>query len=105
MTLRKLERIANELNDFTVKNELNQIERELIEQIEKIGAEWTRDAIDFYLRNKEEEPFYFKLRELDKTKIAAHLGKSRSYVYNAIRKRSLTASEKEAIAAAYSDLL
>ncbi len=105
LLLKKLDEIICAQTDLPTQNQLNWIRHALLKQIEDISLEFVRDALDFYLQHHEAEPFYSSLRELDKVKIAKLLNRSRSYVYQAIRKRSLSSQEIAQIQAAYSQLL
>lgn len=105
MTFRKLDQIIDSINDEKLKQELSIIQSEVKNHYEEASMNQVKLAVDFYLSHTEQEPFYQQLKELDKEKIAAHIGKSRSYVYNAIRNKTLKNHEKETIQANYASLL
>jgi len=105
MTFRKLDQIIDNIHDEKLKQELLIIQSEVKTHYEEANMQHVKLAVDFYLSHTEQEPFYQQLKELDKEKIAAHIGKSRSYVYNAIRNKTLKNHEKESIQENYAALL
>ena len=89
----QFDRIIIELDDSAQKHTLVQIKSEMQGLIENLSIEFVKGAVDYYIRNIQDEPFYQKVKKMDKEKTASQIKRSRSYVYNAIRKKSFTESE------------
>lgn len=92
-TFNQFDQIIIELSKVSNTQELENVRDELQHLIEELSIRFVKESIDFYLKNLKDEPMYEKLRHLNKDLVAEWINRSRSYVYNAIRRKNF--SEKE----------
>lgn len=93
----QFDQIIIELSKVSNTQELEEIRDNLQHLIEELSIRFVKESIDYYLSNLEDEPLYEKIRHLNKDLVAEWINRSRSYVYNAIRRKSFNDKEIQII--------